>query len=83
VAVLQRCANYAIAALGTLIFDLRHGLRPADARQVLQIDLSAHGRAKQGESNMKSWFQIAHDAIVNTFDRLTSESAHALWEKLS
>jgi uncharacterized protein (TIGR04255 family) len=67
--------------MGTLIFDLRHGLRPADSRQVLQIELSARGKAKTGEDGMNHWFQIAHDAIVKTFDVLTSESAHELWEK--
>jgi uncharacterized protein (TIGR04255 family) len=69
--------------MGRLIFDLRHGLRPTDSQQVLQIELSARGKANQGESSMTPWFQIAHDAIVNTFDILTSESAHTLWEKIS
>ena len=68
--------------MGSLVFDLRHGLRPTDSQHVLQIELSARGKAKQGESSMKPWFQIAHDSIVNTFDILTSESSHALWEKI-
>ena len=69
--------------MGSLVFDLRHGLRPTDSQHVLQIELSARGKAKHGESSMKPWFQIAHDSIVNTFDMLTSESSHDLWEKIS
>jgi uncharacterized protein (TIGR04255 family) len=69
--------------MGTLIFDLKHGLRPADSREVLLIELSARGKAKEGENSMKDWFQVAHDAIVNTFDVLTSDSAHVLWRKQS
>ena len=67
--------------MGILTFDLKHGLRPSDESEVLLIEFNARGKARQDGPNMDEWFGVAHDAIVNTFDALTTESAHRLWEK--
>jgi uncharacterized protein (TIGR04255 family) len=67
--------------MGTLTLDLKHGVRPNDESDVLLIELSARGKAKESPGYMKEWFDAAHLAIVNTFDDFTTKKAHALWEK--
>lgn len=69
--------------MGILTFDLKHGLRPSDESEVLLIEFNARGKVKQDATNMDEWFDTAHRAIVNTFDALTTESAHDLWGKQS
>jgi uncharacterized protein (TIGR04255 family) len=66
---------------GILTFDLKHGVRASDENEVLLIELNARGKATTGGRSMDEWFGIAHRAIVNTFDALTTEAAHTLWEK--
>lgn len=68
--------------LGTLSLDVKHGSRVNDQQEVLVIELTARGAAKEDAASMNSWFSVAHDAIVNTFERLTTERAHKMWEKL-
>lgn len=68
--------------MGALTFDLKHGLRPNDESEVLLIEFNARGKAKDHGRGMNTWFDIAHGAIVNTFDALTTDSAHELWEKI-
>ena len=67
---------------GVLTFDLKHGVRASDENEVLLIELNARGSAKGGSRTMHDWFDLTHRAIVNTFDSLTTESAHKLWGKI-
>jgi uncharacterized protein (TIGR04255 family) len=67
--------------MGILTFDLKHGMRATDESDVMLIEFNARGKAAQGGANMDEWFAVAHSAIVNTFDALSTESAHKLWEK--
>ena len=69
------------AEMGTLTLDLKHGVRANDEREVLLIELNARGQVKDSAGYMPEWFDIAHDAIVNTFDSLTTDEAHELWGK--
>lgn len=68
--------------LGILTMDIKHGQRLADKQQVLLIELTAKGKPSEAERKMEDWFKVAHGAIVNTFDRLTTLEAHTLWEKI-
>ncbi len=68
--------------MGTLTLDLKHGVRANDESDVLLIELNARGKVKDPEGYMSEWFEVAHRAIVDTFDSLTTEEAHALWEKV-
>jgi uncharacterized protein (TIGR04255 family) len=65
--------------LGTLTFDLKHGVNAANENDVLVIELSAQGSA--GQTPMDAWFDVAHRAIVRTFADFTTQSAHTLWRK--
>jgi uncharacterized protein (TIGR04255 family) len=69
--------------LGILTLDVKHGHRVADQREILLMELNARGKARQGEAGMQDWFDVAHHAIVTTFDGLTTEEAHESWGKYS
>jgi uncharacterized protein (TIGR04255 family) len=66
---------------GNLTLDVKHGNRTGDQREVLLMELTARGGVKEGEAGMAAWFGVAHDAIVNTFEKLTTTHAHQLWGK--
>jgi len=68
--------------VGTLSLDVKHGNRIDDQKEVLVMELTVRGAAKEGQTAMNSWFGVAHHAIVNTFEKLTTNRAHNLWEKL-
>jgi uncharacterized protein (TIGR04255 family) len=65
---------------GHLTLDLKHGVRPSDDRQVLLLELTVRGKPLQSD-DMSRWFDLAHESIVNTFDQLTTKTAHELWDK--
>ena len=67
--------------MGTLILDLKHGVGTVDEREILLIELSARGKVKESSHYMDEWFEVAHTAIVKTFDNFTTETAHKLWGK--
>ncbi len=66
---------------GVLTMDVKHGRRITDGKEVLQMELTARGKGPDGTENMEVWFNVAHEAIVSTFERLTTEQAHRLWGK--
>jgi len=68
--------------LGTLALDVKHGNRVVDQQEVLVLDFTARGPANDDPEAMKKWFGVAHDAIVNSFEKLTTKEAHAKWEIL-
>ncbi len=67
--------------MGALSLDVKHGNRINDQKEVLLMELTARGKATDGGAHMDEWFDVAHDAIVNTFEKLTTEHAHQLWGK--
>ena len=68
---------------GILSLDVRHGARVPDQRQVLVLELTCRGRIVPLESDLRGRFQVGHDAIVNTFAKLTTEHGHTIWRRLS
>ena len=68
--------------MGTLSLDLKHGNRVDDQTEVLVMDFSARGAAGADSEAMNTWFDVAHDAIVNSFEKLTTDRAHEIWEQL-
>lgn len=66
---------------GTLRVSLAHGKRP-DAKEVIQMDLSARMKGKEDDSDIDSALETAHEWIVRGFTDLTSEDAHKIWERV-
>jgi uncharacterized protein (TIGR04255 family) len=66
---------------GTLHVSIGHGQRLSDRKGVMILDLTARGPAKRDWSDMKDWFEMAHEWIVRGFTDLTSDGSHRLWER--
>ncbi len=66
---------------GTLGVSFKHGTRAIDARDVMQMDLSARMKANEDDSNLSDALETAHEWIVRGFTDLTSKQAHELWER--
>jgi uncharacterized protein (TIGR04255 family) len=66
---------------GKLSLDVKHGNRINDHQEILLMELTVRGRATESDSAMETWFDVAHHAIVNTFERLTTKQAHEQWGK--
>jgi uncharacterized protein (TIGR04255 family) len=64
---------------GTLHASLNHGTRRIDGKGVYVLELLARGAAKPDASDMRSWFEVAHEWIVRGFTDLTSDSAQKRW----
>jgi uncharacterized protein (TIGR04255 family) len=66
---------------GKLSLSVKHGKENVEpAREVLIAEFSAKGTARRDGADMESWFKAAHEAIVCTFEALTTPSAHKGWE---
>ena len=68
--------------MGTLSLDVKHGNRVNDQKEVLVLELTVRGPASDNATAMNAWFGVAHNAIVNSFEKLTTTRAHGIWEKL-
>ncbi len=66
---------------GALRVNVKHGKRRTDEHEVLVLDLTARGPARNDAADMKSWFALAHEWIVRGFTDLTTPRAHAQWER--
>jgi uncharacterized protein (TIGR04255 family) len=66
---------------GTLVLDVKHGKRATTDRDVLLVELTARGALGPRSPDMDKWFSVGHTAIVNTFEKLTTERGHKLWRK--
>ncbi|MBI3855403.1 MAG: TIGR04255 family protein [Planctomycetes bacterium] len=68
---------------GVLHLKVDHGRRQHDDKEILVLEFTARGPAAPDWSDMKRWFGIAHEQIVNGFTDLTSPAAHRQWGILS
>lgn len=66
---------------GVLHATVTHGLRASDKKGVMVLDLTARGPARSDWSDMKGWFDLAHEWIVRGFTDLTTAEAHQRWER--
>jgi hypothetical protein len=66
---------------GLLSMDVKHGLRVPDQAQVLALELTCRGDFDAPNAELHGRFAIGHEAIVNTFAKLTTEQGHEMWGK--
>jgi uncharacterized protein (TIGR04255 family) len=64
---------------GNLHITAKHGLRQADKRNILVLELTARGPADQESASMDTWFTMAHRNAVYGFKDLTSPAAQTAW----
>jgi uncharacterized protein (TIGR04255 family) len=66
---------------GALHVSAKQGIRRADEKPVVLLELTARGRARDDWSDLTSWFSTAHEWIVRGFTDLTSAEGHRVWER--
>ena len=64
---------------GMLAISARHGVRRSDEKEALVLELTARGLADPSDSDMSSWFELAHETIVRGFAEITTPHAHKVW----
>jgi uncharacterized protein (TIGR04255 family) len=66
---------------GRLYVQVRHAQTP-ERVEVLSLELTARGPIDdKRELTLDAGLSLGHDAIVSTFDRMTSASAHQHWDR--
>lgn len=69
---------------GRLHVELQPVIRRHDAREMLQLTLTARGRpASSRPKDVLEWFDMGHEWIVRGFTDLTTEAMHRLWRRTS
>jgi uncharacterized protein (TIGR04255 family) len=65
--------------VGNLNVSFKHGPRQLDAREAMQMDLTATVKVKKDGSDLEPHLELAHQWIVLGFTELTSDAAHQIW----
>ena len=65
--------------VGILSLDVKHGARLPDQKQVLVFELTCRGKIPSQELDLRNRFGVGHDAIVNSFAKLTTKQGHKIW----
>ena len=66
---------------GRLFLRVQHGNRISDQKSVLLLELTVRGRLEtEDEPDLIARFEHAHEMIVQSFLKLTTENAHRQWE---
>ncbi len=67
---------------GRLYVGLQPALRNYDAKEVLQLTLTARGKpASSALEDVLAWFNMGHEWIVRGFADFTAPEMHATWER--
>lgn len=67
---------------GSLFINLKSALRAEDSTPLFIFELTARGNIGSTEkSEIRQWFDLAHEWIVRGFTDLTLPEVHKIWEK--
>lgn len=73
-------ATYPMAKDGTLAVTLQPGVRNRDAKEILQLQLSAKGKpSSSATEDLMEYFDHAHEWVVRGFADVTTPEMHRLW----
>ncbi len=65
---------------GTLFARLEPGIRNRDAKEILQLTLTAKGKPESSETDhIMAWYDVAHEWIVRGFTDITTTEMHSRW----
>lgn len=81
--MVQMNSNYVMGdKQGRLYVGLQPALRNYDAREVLQLTLTARGKpASSALEDVLAWFDMGHEWIVRGFADFTTPEMHARWRR--
>ncbi|HEY5315541.1 MAG TPA: hypothetical protein VIK18_23625, partial [Pirellulales bacterium] len=70
--------------LGRLHVDIAPGVRHADKKHIIRLDLMARGTPGEGTiDSALAWLDMGHEWIVRGFTSVTHREMHGLWERES
>jgi hypothetical protein len=59
-----------------------HAFRFSDAKETLQLTVSARGKPASGStSDILEWLDLGREWVVRGFTDFTSETVHELWRR--
>jgi uncharacterized protein (TIGR04255 family) len=64
---------------GRLRVSLSHAIRVRDGKEILQLQLTARGKAEAGK--LRDWLNSGHEWIVRAFADVTTPAMHMLWRR--
>jgi len=67
--------------MGRLSASLKQGTRTEDKVPLFVLELRARGLYESAGSNIRQWFDVAHEWIVRGFTDLTTPTAHKIWNR--
>ena len=75
-------ARYPMPEGGRLRVMMQPAIRRQDAKEVLQLTLTARGRPRRPELGASlEWFDLGHEWIVRGFTDLTTAAMHTIWRR--
>lgn len=76
-------ARYAVPdGKGRLHITAQPAIRRQDAKEVMQLTLTARGRPSSSRlEDILAWFELGHDWIVHGFEDITTLKMHEIWGK--
>jgi hypothetical protein len=67
---------------GRLPIKLQSAIRHADAKEILQLTLTARGRpASSSLDHVRRWFDLGREWVVQGFADFTTAKMHQLWRR--
>lgn len=67
---------------GRLYIELQPAIRPHDAKEILQLNLTARGKPESNSlDKILEWFDLGHEWIVRGFTDFTAKEIHEFWER--
>jgi uncharacterized protein (TIGR04255 family) len=67
---------------GRLHVTVQRGIRHVDAKEILQLTLTARGKPASSDiQDILGWFDLGHEWIVKGFADFTSKAMHSLWKR--
>ncbi len=65
---------------GVLMLRMEPGVRNRDAKDILQMTLTARGKSSSSDLGaLMQWFDLAHEWVVRGFVDITTEKMHEIW----
>ena len=67
---------------GRLHIEAQPAIRPHDAKEILQVNLTARGKPESSDlQKILDWFDLGHEWIVRGFTDFTAKEMHNIWER--
>ena len=74
--------RYRMPGAGRLRVQMQPGIRQKDAREIVQLTLTARGRPQSSDLVASlDWFDMGHEWIVRGFADITTPVMHSIWRR--